>query len=226
MSAVIRVADELRERILSGALVAGARLQQADLAGELQVSRIPVRDALQRLAAEGLVDLHGKAGATVARLSVTDLEELYELRGAVEPLASRLGTPNVGRVDVARMGRLHDQLQHERDPARWIALNASFHAPVYERSRRPRMVELVEHLRRLTDRYLRLHLVAIGQVGHLHAEHEAILRAVERCDAIAVQMLTAHHLATSHDFVLSYLLEHALDTADASGGLVGERSHR
>lgn len=226
MSAVVRVADDLRDRILSGALVAGARLQQAELAAELDVSRIPVRDALQRLAAEGLVDLHGKAGATVAPLSITDLEELYELRGAIEPLASRLGTPNVGRVDVARMERLHDQLQHERDPARWIALNSSFHAPVYERSRRPRMVELVQHLRRLTDRYLRLHLVAIGQVGHLHAEHEAILRAVGQRDAVAVQTLTAHHLATSHDFVLSYLLEHALDTAHVDGGPVGERSYQ
>lgn len=211
MSAADRAVEDLRDRILSGVLTAGTRLHQTELAEELEVSRIPVRDALQRLAAEGLVELAGRAGATVAHLSIADLQELYELRGAVEPLASRLGAPNLGRIDVARMERMHQQLLDEHEPAVWMATNAAFHAQVYERSRRPRMIGMVEHLRRLTDRYLRLHLEIIGQVEHLHAEHEAILGAVTRRDADAVADLTAHHLATSHEFVLSYLLEHELE---------------
>src|SRR5574341_2129525 len=97
------VVARLRERILSNELGPGTRLNQADLAVELGVSRIPVRDALHQLAAEGLVLLRGRAGATVGELSIADLQELYELREAVEPLASRLATVNIGRAHLLRM---------------------------------------------------------------------------------------------------------------------------
>lgn len=203
-----RVVTELRNAIVSGELRAGSRVSQAELAHRLGVSRIPVRDALQRLASEGLVESRGRSGTFVASLSVADLQELYELRETVEPLAARLGTSNIGRAGLLRMEQLHHQLDGERDPRTWIAANAAFHAQVHGAAQRPRMIALVEHLRRLTDRYLHLHLAVIGGVDRLQEEHGRILEAARRRDAAEVSERTRLHLATSHDFVLSYLLEH------------------
>ncbi|MPZ74635.1 MAG: FCD domain-containing protein [Nitriliruptorales bacterium] len=210
-----RIVTELRDAILAGDLVAGTRLNQADLATQLGVSRIPVRDALQRLAAEGLVEIRGRAGTFVSALSVADLQELYELREAVEPLAARLGLPNVGRAQFLRMEQLHRQLAEEQDPRAWMRANAAFHAQLHASAGRPRMIALVEHLRRLTDRYLHLHLSVIGGLERLQDEHAQILDAARRRDPAAVAECTHVHLATSHEFVLSYLLEHDLEIPPA-----------
>lgn len=203
-----RVVSEVRDAILAGRLGAGERLNQAELAAALGVSRIPVRDALQRLAGEGLVEIRGRGGTFVSALSVSDLGELYELREAVEPLAARHGLPNMGRAELLRMEQLHRQLADEQDPQAWLSLNAQFHGQLHGAAGRPRMVALVERLRRLTDRYLHLHLSVVGAVDRLHEEHAAILDATRRRDAAAVAEATRVHLATSHNFILSLLLEH------------------
>ena len=206
-NATDRVASQLRAEILQGDIAPGSRLSQQSIAARFGVSRIPVRDALQILAAEGLVATTSNATATVTELSVSELEELYELREAIEPLATHLAMPNVTRADVLMMGKNLKIMEENVDARTWLAANADFHAAVYSRASRPRMVELVERLRRLTDRYLYLHLEVIGQTDHLDVEHREILAAVEKGDAALVARLTREHLATSHDFILTYLLE-------------------
>lgn len=198
----------LRRRIIRGDLLPGQRLHQEVLAGELGVSRIPVRDALQALAAEGLVEFKGgRSGAVVTEMTVSDLEELYELRGAIEPMASRLGTPNIGRADLLRMKEFFEQMDRTDDGAAWLEANTAFHALLYRRSNRSRMIAMIELLRKQTDRYLHLHLAVIGNTEHLQEEHKLILQAAERGDASAVESLTRAHLSSSHDFILRYLLE-------------------
>ena len=205
-SAGARVARGLRDQLRTGALAPGTVLSQADIAAEFGVSRIPVRDALQQLAGEGLVELRGTT-AVVSPLSIEDLQELYELREAVEPIATRLAVPRVGRAAIARMTRLLSTMDGPTlDPGTWIATNAAFHAEVYALAGRPRMIALVEQLRRLTDRYLHLHLDVIGQAAHRQDEHRRILDAVRAHDATAAAELTRHHLASSHAVVLDYLL--------------------
>lgn len=205
-SAAARVARGLRERVATGALPPGAALSQAAIAADYGVSRIPVRDALQSLATEGLVDLRGPT-AVVTPLSVEDLQELYELREVVEPLATRLAVPGVGRAEVAAMAELLAVMEEPgTGAAAWVAANAAFHQQVYRRAGRPRTVALTEQLRRLTDRYVHLHVGVIGEVGHLQDEHRAILEAVRAQDAARAAELTRVHLATSHEFVLRYLL--------------------
>ncbi|GLP82329.1 GntR family transcriptional regulator [Mycobacterium antarcticum] len=207
-----RVANELRAAILHGDIAPGSRLSQLSLADRFGVSRIPVRDALQLLAGEGLVHPTSNASAVVTGMSVPELQELYELREAVEPMATQIAVPNVGRADILTMRRQLAVMEETVDARAWLAANAHFHAAVYERANRPRMIELVEQLRRLTDRYLYVHLEVIGQTEHLHAEHVAILAAVEGGDAALAARLTREHLATSHDYILSYLLENLTAT--------------
>src|SRR5687767_12071533 len=208
-SAGSRVAQGLRNRLRTGALAPGSVLSQSDIAAEYGVSRIPVRDALHILSTEGLVEL-GVTGAVVTGLSIPELQELYEMREALEPVVTAIAVPNVGRAEIARMAALAERMEAEGiSPADWLEANARFHALVYERADRPRMVALTEQLRRLTDRYVYLHLEVIGDVEHLHEEHRRILDAVRRGDPREVAELTRLHLATSHDFILRYLLRTA-----------------
>jgi DNA-binding GntR family transcriptional regulator len=205
LGAATRVANAVRDRVLTGGIPAGARLSQSQLAAEHGVSRIPVRDALQVLAAEGLVELGGTY-AVVRGISIAELQELYEMREALEPVATRLAVPNVGLAEVLQMTRLAEQMESCTDARAWIGDNARFHATVYHQAGRPMMVKTVDQLRRLTDRYLHLHLAVIGHVEHLHVEHRAILDAVRRGDANEVADLTLAHLTSSHRFILDYLL--------------------
>jgi DNA-binding GntR family transcriptional regulator len=209
-SAGSRVAQGLRDRLRTGALAPGTVLSQSDIAAEYGVSRIPVRDALHILSTEGLVEL-GVTGAVVTGLSIPELQELYEMREALEPVVTAIAVPNVGRAEIARTAALAERMEAEGiSPADWLEANARFHALVYERADRPRMVALTEQLRRLTDRYVYLHLEVIGDVEHLHEEHRRILDAVRRGDPREVAELTRRHLATSHDFILRYLLRAAV----------------
>ncbi|HZH21308.1 MAG TPA: GntR family transcriptional regulator [Geodermatophilus sp.] len=208
-SAGSRVAQGLRDRLRTGALAPGTVLSQSDIAAEYGVSRIPVRDALHILSTEGLVEL-GVTGAVVTGLSIPELQELYEMREALEPVVTAIAVPNVGRAQIARMTALLEEMEAEgTSPADWLEANARFHALVYEQADRPRMVALTEQLRRLTDRYVYLHLEVIGDVEHLHEEHRRILDAVRRGDPREVAELTRLHLATSHEFILRYLLRTA-----------------
>ncbi|MBO0680611.1 GntR family transcriptional regulator [Mycolicibacterium sp. S2-37] len=213
-SAASRIASELRIEILHGQLAPGSRLSQLSIAERFGVSRIPVRDALQMLAGEGLVHPSTNATAVVIGMSIPELQELYELREAVEPLATQIAVPKVGRADILTMRKQMTIMETSSETPIWLHANAEFHAAIYKRAGRPRMIDLVEQLRRLTDRYLYMHLEVIGQTEHLHAEHAAILSAVESGDPAMAAKLTREHLATSHDFILSYLLEHP----SATGG--------
>lgn len=226
-SAAGRVTHDLRQRMLSGDLRPGARLSQQKIASEYGVSRMPARDALQALASEGLVDTDSTT-AVVRRLSVPELQELYELREAVEPMLTRIAVPNVGRAQLTRMASLLEQMEATPTPTEWLECNAAFHALVYRQGNRPRMIQITEQLRRLTDRYLYLHVGVFGDMAHLHEEHRRIYDAVARGDANAAADLTRAHLATSHEFILRFLLDSALATsepgrshAEVAFGIVG-----
>lgn len=213
-TAANRVASRLREQILMGELAPGMPLSQVRIAELFGVSRIPVRDALQMLAAEGLVNPTTGATALVTGMSIAELQELYEMREAIEPVATQLAVPNVGRAEILQMRRCLEVMSQAIETRTWLRANADFHAAVYMQANRPRMVQLVEQLRKLTDRYLHLHLEVIGNTEHLHVEHSQILEAVESGDAALTASLTCQHLATSHDFILQYLMEHSAADGD------------
>jgi DNA-binding GntR family transcriptional regulator len=221
-SAAARVASELRSEILRGEITPGSRLSQQSTAERFGVSRIPVRDALQVLVGEGLVQPVSNATAVVTGMSIAELQELYELREAVEPLATQIAVPNVGRAEYITMRKQLQIMEEHADTRTWLAANNAFHAAVYERADRPRMIELVERLRRLTDRYMYVHIEVIGQTEHLAAEHLGILAAVESGDSALAATLTREHLASSHDFILRYLMDSQDAARDINGHFAGK----
>jgi DNA-binding GntR family transcriptional regulator len=221
-TAAARVASELRSEILQGDITPGSRLSQQSTAERFGVSRIPVRDALQVLVGEGLVQPVSNATAVVTGMSIAELQELYELREAVEPLATQIAVPNVGRAEHITMRKQLQIMDEHADTRTWLAANNAFHAAVYERAGRPRMIELVERLRRLTDRYMYVHIEVVGRTEHLAAEHLGILAAVESGDPTLAATLTREHLASSHDFILRYLLESQEADGDVHGHFSGK----
>ena len=217
------VAAELRRRIMNGQAPPGAVLNQSKLAAELGVSRVPIRDALQSLAGTGLVVLNGRSGATVAPMSVSDLEEVFSLRHTLEPLAARLAVPNLHRVDLLRMEQLVPVIEQVDDALDWVPANASFHTILYARSDRPRLVALIATLRVLMERYFALWIEQMGAPGDSADQHRAIIAAASRGDAEEVARITAAHLTASYDALVRGILVRGLDQAPARSGGVRAR---
>src|SRR5690242_10296014 len=189
-SSAARIASQLRTEILHADVAPGSKLAQVALAERFGVSRIPVRDALAILAGEGLVQPLSNATAIVTRMSIEELQELYDLRLLIEPRTTEIAVPNVGRADILNMRKQMAVMAAPTDARMWLAANTEFHAAVYRRASRPRTIELIEQLRRLTDRYVFMHLQEIGAAGHFGSEHEEILAAVESRDAAGTARLT------------------------------------
>jgi DNA-binding GntR family transcriptional regulator len=188
--------DALRERILHGAYAAGEPLRQEALAAELGVSRIPLREALQRLEAEGLVALLPHRGAVVAELPVADLEELFAIRSLIEGdlLARAIPLATVEDLSAARRAaEVFERAIAREETGRLGQANSRFHAALYAPARRPRTMEIIDRLHTQCDRLLRLQLTLTHGGDRAVREHRALLRAAERGDvARAVRLLHEH----------------------------------
>ncbi|MBO0868915.1 MAG: GntR family transcriptional regulator [Micromonosporaceae bacterium] len=126
-----RAVDQLRERILSGEYIPGERLGEVDLAAKLGVSRTPVREALRRLAAEGLVDITTNKGARVVEYPHTDLVYIFEIRARVEGLAARAAAQSATLADIDRLDGIATALKKRSESGQLeevYRLNAEYHA--------------------------------------------------------------------------------------------------
>lgn len=195
-------ADLIREQILTGALAPGATLNQNRLAEAMEMSRIPIRDALQILAAEGLIVQRAHSTATVAPLSLADLEELYELRLAIEPALSRRALQFMRPVHIERMRQTLDQMDVS-DDIEWLALNRRFHSELYRRADRPTTIEILDRVRRATDRYILIHHPV--DPHNVRKEHELILDAVESGHGRRLEALIAAHLSDGYEAMIDHL---------------------
>jgi DNA-binding GntR family transcriptional regulator len=207
-----QIAERLREEVLTGRLAAGVRVSQEGLAERYAVSRVPVRDALRILHAEGLVSADPRFGTTVAPLSSRDLDELYEMRVALEPAASRLATAHLREEDLEAMrAQLEAMRANEQSSAAWFDAHAAFHRLLNERSGRPRMCALVDSLRAQTERYVRAYQELDWPDAELNADHERILRAAEEGDADVVADVVREHLQVVRERMFQHLeATHAL----------------
>jgi DNA-binding GntR family transcriptional regulator len=213
-SAPDRLAEAIRADILRGVLPPGSSIGQAEVAAAHGVSRVPAREALQRLAAEGLLELRGGTTARVPAMSVEDLQELYDLRIAIEPAASALGVPNVGRAELLQMHEQCRIMETTHDPVAWLEANARFHELIYTRANRARTAKLIGDLRRQIDRYLFVHVALVGNKERLEDEHGHIINAAEAGDAAAVERLLKAHFIVGHDLILQDILKLSLPPAE------------
>jgi DNA-binding GntR family transcriptional regulator len=192
-----RVYDHLRDEILSGRLAPGAELTETALAASLGVSRGPVREALGRLASEGLVTTRPRRGAVVRELSGEEFVEAYQVREALETMAVRLAVPRLTPADVARLERNVDTMRVNADAGDvqgFFDANAAFHEAFFETSGN-RMLAAAYH--RLVGQIARHRLRSLELRGDLRrsiSEHEAILRAAEAGDVERAVRLVSEHI--------------------------------
>ncbi len=182
----------LKQAILAGALPPGTPLRQEELATRFAMSRMPIREALRQLEAQGLVDFEPHRGAIVVEITLQDAADNFAIRGALEPQALRLSLPHLGPADFALAEELIAEIDGERDPARMGELNRRFHMTLYAAAGLPRLLALTEQHLVAADRYLRFHLATDGDMGQ--AEHRALLAACRAGDEAEATAVLARHL--------------------------------
>jgi DNA-binding GntR family transcriptional regulator len=192
------VVEVLREKILSGDIAAGEPLRQSALAEELSVSRIPVREALLQLEAEGLVKFEPHKGATATVLSVEQVTELFELRAMIETDLLAKAIPNLQEEDLQQAERVLERLEsafkHENAVGSWSELNTQFHTCLYRPANRPHTLDVVHGLNTNCDRYIRLQLLT-GGIPRAEQEHRDLLSHCRNKDvALATSLLRTHIL--------------------------------
>lgn len=193
------VVEVLREKILSGDIAAGEPLRQSALAEELNVSRIPVREALLQLEAEGLVKFEAHKGATATVLSAAQVTELFELRAMIETDLLAKAIPNLQEEDIVLAEKVLEQLEsafkHENAIGSWSELNTQFHTYLYKPANRPHTLEVVHGLNTNCDRYIRLQLLLTGGIPRAEQEHRDLLAHCKNKDiAKATDLLRTHIL--------------------------------
>jgi DNA-binding GntR family transcriptional regulator len=192
--------EAIRERIVSGELARGERVHQEDIARELGVSRTPVREALRRLAAEGLVQMHTNRGARVADLDRSGMRAAYEARLVIEPGAARLGAqrrpPEPLRAMRAALAR---QRRGRRGVHARFEANRDFHLALVAAAANPFLDQLagVLWVARIGEAIYEAQGESAERMRLDADEHEAILDAVERGRARDAETLVRRHIAAA-----------------------------
>jgi DNA-binding GntR family transcriptional regulator len=192
-----RVYDHLRAEILAGGLQPGTELAEVALSEQLGVSRGPIREAIGRLASEGLVTVRPRRGAVVHSLSKEEFVELYEVREALERMAVKLAVPRLRPEDIAALqGWIDEMAAHaERsEVGAFFEANAAFHVRLVEASGNGKLQELYRQLLGQLGRYRTRSLLLRGNLQRSVAEHAAILRAAKRGDADRAAHLMSEHI--------------------------------
>jgi DNA-binding GntR family transcriptional regulator len=186
--------DRLRRDILNGKFESGAPLRQDVLASIHGVSKIPVREALLRLVAEGLVIMEPNRGFMVASLAAEEADELFDIRAVLECHVIRLAIPKITDADIARACAILDQAERSAEVSEWSALNWQFHDALYSVTERSRLLGVIRQTSNPTDSYIRLLLSNANYRGQAEKEHRAILAACNVRNADAAAALVDQHI--------------------------------
>ncbi|MEA4877889.1 MAG: GntR family transcriptional regulator [Aminobacterium sp.] len=202
-----KICDVLRERILQGELRGGQQLRQDDIAKEFGVSRIPVREALIQLDAEGLVTFYPYKGAIVSSLSPADVHEIFTIRFALESAALRLAAQNMTSKDYKRIEKIMELRAKEENPELWSSLNWQFHSALYKFSRMPRLCEMIDSLHANIDRYLRIYHQFMMPKGEPEEAHKQIMKALKEGDTEQAIVLLEIHLRNADLKISQFLVK-------------------
>lgn len=191
-----RVADHLRSAILGGRIGPGERVRQEDIAQQLGASRLPVREALQMLAAEGLVEHEPNKGARVPWLSMYEVDVMYRMREQLEPLALAESLPALRPGDFLRLEEIQDEIEAGVDVERFMALDREFHLRTYSAGGIDQLTTTVTRLWNSTQYYRRLFMQITGPSRRwvVNAEHRLLIDAIERRDEVDAGRVLAGHI--------------------------------
>jgi DNA-binding GntR family transcriptional regulator len=201
------IIDKIRRAIRLGVLPPGTPLVQEKLAKMLNLSRVPVREALLALATEGMVTFQAGGGARVTMLSVDEIEELYSLRLLLDTEMSKVITKQVTETDlgalralVTAMSSYEEEVKH-RD---WSEANFNFHVGLYRASRMPHFERIASQVLNLTETYSRLFVFELGGLHESQMEHTEMLEAMEAKDDVELARLLTKHSSRARQGLIQY----------------------
>lgn len=193
----------LRDQIQAGRLSGGSRIKPEDIAAELGISRMPVREAIRQLDTEGLLTIRPNRGAIVTVFSADRLSELFEMRAVLEGLCARRATVNFDEDAADELTLLLNRLNRASgDIDLWIVRHEAFHDFICERADRPHVLAEVRKLRAAVEPYLRLsqtHPVTMGDSGRQHKE---LIDVLCTRDPDRAEVVMRHHIdSTAAEFI-------------------------
>jgi DNA-binding GntR family transcriptional regulator len=205
------VQDRIRDAILGGMLPAGSRIDQAQLAADLNVSIVPVREALKKLEAEGFVQILPRRGAFVTQTSVDDMEDLYFARTILEGQAAYYAAEKIADDDLAALKSLTAQMGDaldRHDFTRFMVCNRQFHFTIYDAAGSRYLSNMIANLWDLAERYRFRYMFLKDQAPIIQSEHQAILDACLARDRNRLRDAIAYHMHQTLEGVRSYIVAH------------------
>lgn len=201
------IANSLRADILHGRFKSKQALRQDEIAAAFGVSKIPVREALIQLKAEGLVTFVPNRGAVVSELSPAEVDEIFTMRIALETVALGRAIPHLTVARLTQAETILQTIDREANAVRWGELNWEFHATLYEAANLPRLLEQVKILHIQVARYLIIYLVGLDYQIVSQREHREILEACRRGNIAAAVAVLEQHLRSAADQLMAFLKE-------------------
>jgi DNA-binding GntR family transcriptional regulator len=191
-----RIADHLRERILSGQLKPGTRVLQDELAEEFEASRLPVREALRILSSSGLVTLRSNRGAWVSKLDQRDCDLSYKIRERLEPLLLSESMASFTPDDVNGLVELQEKIEANSDVEQFLVLDRQLHWATYKYHDAQQLATMVARLWDTTQHYRRAfsHLTGSQRAWIINSEHRLLIEAIRVQDGAMAQRVLAMHI--------------------------------
>lgn len=192
-----RIADSVRNGIISGEYPPGTRIRQEDLAARFGASRVPVRQALQQLEFEGLVTVVANSGAWVSKLTLAECEEVYQMRERLEPLLLRLSAPRLDEPAIEQLSRLAQRISVVgADTEAFLALDREFHLTSYQGADTAQLGDLIQKLWNTTAPYRRAYVETWEPESRriAYEEHHLIVAALRDHDVEEAERVLAGHI--------------------------------
>jgi len=205
-----RIYNFLREQLLSGEIQPHEHLIEAKVARDIGTSRTPVREALHSLELEGLIESIPRVGYVVKSISEEEVEEICEIRAAIEGLGARWAMEKAQKKLVEGLKKnisLSDERVSKGDVRAFVDMDAQFHEIISKLSGSKRLLELAQTLRRHMLRYRVQSIYSIDNVRRAIDGHKGILRAIEKRDLEEVNKAIQHHMEQSKRDILRYAFQ-------------------
>lgn len=201
-----RIASELRTRILNGTLPPGERIRQEEVAEDFGASRLPVRDALRRLEADGLVTIVANTGAWVSKLNESECADAYQIRERLEPLLLEQGMLRLDEDEIKELEELASKMEQAEDVESFLRLDREFHLLTYSEAPAGMVRDLVERLWNTTQHYRRAfaQINGIDKTSVTHMEHRLIIDSIKRKDIEEAQRVLAGHIRRTRTSLIDH----------------------
>jgi DNA-binding GntR family transcriptional regulator len=199
------VGEALREAIINGTLKPGERLMEIQLADELGVSRTPIREAIRRLELEGFLVMVPRRGTYVADLSIKDINEVFEIRTALDVLAAGLAAERITEDELEKMERLLVQIGEYieiSDAEKIVEADEQFHDVLYQASRNDRLVGIICNLREQFTRFRTISMAYPGRIKKTLDEHRHLVEAIAQRDVEVAQQCAREHMENAEQTLL------------------------